>query len=81
MKNEQLKNYVPYYIKEVTESVEKAMLFYNTQRSSISINMMTPQEATTYIGELKNGLISYRVIEKKLQSENIITNKSLSLKA
>lgn len=42
MKNELLKGKVFYDIKEVKEAVEKAVLFYNTARPHMSINMMTP---------------------------------------
>lgn len=55
MKNELLKGKVFYDIKEVKEAVEKAVLFYNTARLHMSINMMTPQEAATHTGEIKKG--------------------------
>ena len=82
MKNELLKGKVFYDIKEVTKAVEKAVLFYNTARPHMSINMMTPQEAATHTGEIKKGWTSYRDIAiKNLQTENIILNKCLSLGA
>lgn len=40
---------------QVREAVEKAVLFYNTERPHMSINMMTPQEAATHTGEIKKG--------------------------
>ncbi|MBR8709532.1 hypothetical protein IX321_002348 [Bacteroides pyogenes] len=82
MKNELLKGKSFCDIKEVTEAVEKAVLFYNTERPHMSINMMTPQEAATHTGEIKKGWTSYRDIAiKNLQTENIISNKCLSLGA
>lgn len=80
MKNELLKGKVFYGIKEIKEAVEKAVLFYNTARPHISINMMTHQEAATHTGEIKKGWTSYRDIAiKNLRTENIISNKCLSL--
>ena len=60
MKNELLKGKSFCDIKEVAEAVEKAVLFYNTERPHMSINMMTPQEAATHTGEIKKGWTSYR---------------------
>lgn len=78
MKNELLKDKVFYDIKEVTKAVEKAVFFYNTARPHMSINMMTPQEATTHTRGIKKGWTSYRDIAiKNLQTENIILNKCL----
>ena len=54
------------------------------QNDHMSINMMTPQEAATHTGEIKKveSGFSYRDIAiKNLQTENIITNKCLSLGA
>lgn len=80
MKNELLKSKMFYDIKEVKEAVEKAVLFYNTAYPHMNINMMTPQEATTHTGEIKKGWTSYRdFVIKNLQTENIISNKCLSL--
>lgn len=80
MKNELLMGKSFCDIKEVREAVEKTVLFYNTERPHMSINMMTPQEAATHTGEIKKGWTSYRDIAiKNLQTENIITNKCLSL--
>lgn len=82
MKNELLKGKVFYDIKEVKEAVEKAVLFYNTARPHMSINMMTPQEVAAHTGEIKKGWTCYRDIAiKNLQTENIISNKCLSLGA
>lgn len=82
LKNELLKGKSFCDIKEVREAVEKAVLFYNTERPHMSINMMTPQEAATHTGEIMKGWTSYRDIAiKNLQTENIITNKCLSLGA
>lgn len=48
----------------------------------MSINMMTLQEAATHTGEIKKEWTSYRDIAiKNLQTENIISNKCLSLGA
>ena len=35
-------------VKEVRDAVEQAVLFYNTRRPHMSINMMTPKEAATH---------------------------------
>ena len=54
------------------------MLFYNTARPHMSINMMTSQEAATHTAEIEKGWISYRDITiKNWQTENIISNKCL----
>lgn len=80
MKNELLKGMVFYDIKEVKEAVEKAVLFYNTVRPHMSINMMTPQEAAAHIGEIKKGWTSYRdTAIKHLQQENFISDECLPL--
>ena len=82
MKNERLKGKSFCDIKEVAEAVEKTVLFYHTERPHMSINMMTPQEAATHTGEIKKGWTSYRDIAiKNLQTENIVSNKCLSLGA
>lgn len=80
MKNELLKGKVFYDIKEVKEAVKKAVLFYNTARPHMCINMITPQEAATHTGGIKKGWTSYRDIAiKNSQTENTISNKCLSL--
>lgn len=66
IKNELLKGKSFCYIKEVRETVEKAVLFYNTERPHMSINMMIPQEAATHTGEIKKGWTSYRDIAIKI---------------
>ena len=82
IKNELLKGKSFCNIKEVRETVEKAVLFYHTEQPHMSIHRMTPQEAATHTGEIKKGWTSYRDIAiKNLQTENIITNKCLSLGA
>lgn len=55
MKNELLKGKVFYDIKEFTKAVEKTVLFYNTARPHMSINMMISQGATTHTGEIMKG--------------------------
>lgn len=36
-------------LKEVKDAARIAIIFYNTRPPHMSINMMTPKEATTYI--------------------------------
>ena len=69
MKNELLKGKVFYDIKEFTKAVEKAVLFYNTARPHMSINMMISQEAATHTGEIKKGWTSYRDIAIKIYKQ------------
>lgn len=69
MKNELLKGKVFYDMTKFKEAVEKAVLFYNTARPHMSINMMTPQEAAAYTGEIKKGWTSYRDIAIKIYKQ------------
>lgn len=55
MKDELLKGKIFCNVKEVRDAVEQAVLFYNTRRPHMSINMMTPKEAATHTGEIKKG--------------------------
>ena len=82
MKNELLKGKMFCNVKKVRDAVEQAVLFYNTRRPHMSINMMTPKEAATHICEIKKGWTSYRdTAIKNLQPDNFVSNECLSLGA
>ena len=53
MKNELLKGKMFCNINEVREAVEQTVIFYNTRRYHMSINIMTTKEATTHTNEIK----------------------------
>lgn len=81
-KNELLKGKMFCNVKEVRDAVEQAVLFYNTRRPHMSINMMTPKEAATHTDEIKKRYISRRNIAiKHIHPKNFITNECLSLGA
>lgn len=60
MKNELLKDLRFSSIDEVVCAVSSAVAFYNEQRPHMSIDMMTPREASCCCGELKKHWFSYR---------------------
>ena len=79
IKNELLKDKRFYSLKEVYDSVSVAVEFYNTQRPHMSINMMTPYEASLCTGEIKKRWISYREKYIKEQNESLIQEGILPL--
>jgi transposase InsO family protein len=60
MKNELLKDMRFSCIDEVIPAVARAVDFYNNDRPHMSIDMMTPAEASLCEGEIKKHWISYR---------------------
>ena len=82
MKNELLKDMRFRNIEEVKVAVANAVDFYNNERPHMSINMMTPSQATVCEGEIKKWWVSYRVkaIKEKLTDLEIPEN-SLPLSA
>ena len=76
MKNELLKDMCFRNIEEVKVAVANAVDFYNNERPHMSINMMTPSQATACEGEIKKLWISYRVkaIKEKLTDLEIPEN-------
>ena len=76
MKNELLKDMHFRNIEEVKVAVANAVDFYNNERPHMSINMMTPSQATACEGEIKKWWISYRVkaIKEKLTDLEIPEN-------
>lgn len=60
MKNELLKGMRFSSIDEVRAAVAKAVDFYNNERPHMSINMMTPAEASECAGDIKKHWHSYR---------------------
>ena len=67
MKNELLKGKLFSSIDMARSSVADAVYFYNYRRSHMSIDMMTPYEASFHTGELKKHWVSFR--------ERVIVNK------
>jgi len=47
-------------LQQVKEEVKNAISFYNTQRPHLSLNGMTPEEATTQTGEIRKLWHSFR---------------------
>lgn len=60
IKNELLKDMRFYSMQEARVALAKAVEFYNMQRPHMSVDMMTPQQAAQYHGELKKWWHSYR---------------------
>lgn len=60
MKNELLKGMVFTSLAEVRAAVAKAVDFYNTQRPHMSLDMLTPQEASHLTGPIAKRWTSYR---------------------
>ena len=57
------------------EAVAPAVTFYNEERPHMSINMMTPKEASNCTGELKKHWTSYREMHiKEKQKATFIGN-------
>ncbi len=82
MKNELLKEMTFHNIGEVAQSVASAVQFYNEERPHMSIDMMTPQEASLCVGEITKRWTSYREIHiKENQSSCIIPEKGLPLQS
>ena len=52
MKNELLKDKKFYSITQVKEAVKAAIAFYKEERPHMSINMMTPRQASLCVGEI-----------------------------
>ncbi len=75
MKNELLKGMRFTSLAEVIEAVAPAVTFYNEERPHMSINMMTPKEASNCTGELKKHWTSYREMHiKEKQKATFIGN-------
>ena len=70
MKNELLYNKRFSDITDVKEAVAIAVEFYNKERPHMSIDMMTPTDAATCVGELNKKWISFRTKAIKANSEN-----------
>ena len=60
MKNELLKGIKFSCTREVRDAVKVAVDFYNTDRPHMSVDMMTPEEASKYNGEIRKWWKSYR---------------------
>ena len=71
MKNELLKDVVFHNIDEVEAAVTVAVDFYNNERTHMSIDMMTPNEAADCCGEIAKKWKSYRNIAIKNRLENL----------
>ena len=75
MKNELLKGMRFTSLAEVIEAVAPAVSFYNEERPHMSIDMMTPKEASCCTGELKKHWTSYREMHVRAkQKETSIGN-------
>lgn len=68
MKNELLKGKLFTSIETARSSVADAVDFYNYRRPHMSIDMMTPYEASFHTGELKKRWVSYR--ERAIESKS-----------
>ncbi len=68
IKNELLKDMSFGNIREVRDAVESAVRFYNNERPHMSINMLTPVEASTMSGEIPRRWRSYRAEAVKNKS-------------
>jgi transposase InsO family protein len=80
IKNELLKDRVFHSIEDVKKAVSDAVDFYNNERPHMSINMMTPLEASCRYGEISKRWTSYRLIAiKKQQEKSSIAKKCLHL--
>ena len=78
MKNELLKGKLFTSIEMARSSVADAVNFYNYRRPHMSIDMMTPYEASFHTGELKKHWVSYR--ERAIESKSgalIVAEESL----
>ena len=80
MKNELLKDIRFVCIEDVRSAVSCAVDFYNNERPHMSIDMMTPAEATLHEGEIAKRWRSYRTIAIKEKQKVLgITEKGLPL--
>ena len=70
IKNEMFKGLQFTHIEQVRDELVRAIEFYNTKRPHMSINMMTPSEAASCIGELEKKWKSYRLIAMKSKPLN-----------
>lgn len=72
MKNELLKGLRFTCIKEVRDAIAAAVEFYNTARPHMSVDMMTPEEAAKWNGEIHKWWRSYReeAIKRELSDAN-----------
>ncbi|WP_034538313.1 integrase core domain-containing protein, partial [Bacteroides pyogenes] len=60
IKNELLKDMEFFSIDGVKAALEAAIDFYNNERPHMSLDGMTPVEASKQVGEIKKRWISYR---------------------
>lgn len=76
MKNELFKGVVFHNIEEVKAAVTEAVNFYNNERPHMSIDMMTPNEAAGYSGEIAKRWTSHRLIaiKNRIESKDIVRN-------
>lgn len=72
MKNELLKDLVFNDIKEVRLSVEAAIEFYNNERPHMSIDMMTPAEASKTVGEIRKRWTSYKLLALRRRRDSVL---------
>ncbi len=80
LKDELLKGMVFRSLKEVRAALSIVIPFYNRERPHMSLNGMTPQEASGMQGEIPKQWKSYREIAiKKLNlQQNVITLPSVT---
>ena len=72
LKNELLKGMRFTDIRQVKDAVRKAVAFYNSERPHMSLDMMTPSEASGHSGEIRKLWNSYRekaIKEKQMPCE------------
>lgn len=69
MKNELLRGLRFTCLKEVRDAISAAVVFYNTARPHMSIDMMTPEEAAKCNGEIHKWWRSYR--EEAIKRERV----------
>jgi putative transposase len=76
MKNELLKGKIFRNVKEVKAAVNVAIDFYNNERPHMSVDMLTPAQATNCTGEIEKKWKSYRLIaiKSRLDGLNIAGN-------
>lgn len=72
MKNELLKGMVFRDIAQARSAIGRAVEFYNKERPNMSIDMMTPSEASARTGEIKKRWTSYRLAAIKSKQEGLI---------
>lgn len=77
MKNELLKDMQFKSIEEVKKAIAHAVEFYNNERPHMSLNMMTPREASQCKGEIPKCWTSYR--EKYINEKKAGANPEKSL--